>query len=503
MIGALFALGLILTAAVLVLGHRKQIEEIALTQLESQAASIEDQTVRLIDASDLVMHSLADTFSRFSKVPDDDRAAQILQERKTPMPFLRSISILDRRHAVLVSSNPGNRGVKHFSYHLPLPFDESAVRLGGLVGGFDLADATVPTREPKSANFLTLTRAFKTAEGIDSYLVAVIDLTYPVSQHHSTLEKQSGLAAVLSNQGQLIASTDAVSSTPGMSRSKHLIFSEMLLSSKRGVFIGQGLRGDHVAAAFRGLRRLPLVVVVEQSYDVIDVALNKLVRRVAVLTILACILIAALVAIGRRWLEDQEPDLGLAGGFGHVIELNLQRPSIDSVASGISGVELIPGSVMRNDLQGALRSVRRFVTVRAAGAGLPELVVGLLEIAAVEVFTNVVRHGKGLPADAALHVVTRVINGNFEIDVVHLGEPYAPKGEHIDADVSEFPEGGFGLLIMDAVCDRILYLRSNGLNIIRLTKSIKMSNLIQASNSFQVSKSIGVSNRVELAGPVS
>ncbi len=43
-----------------------------------------------------------------------------------------------------------------------------------------------------------------------------------------------------------------------------------------------------------------------------------------------------------------------------------------------------------------------------------------------------------------------------------------------------FPEGGFGLLIMDAACDRVQYLRSDGLNIIRLTKSIEMSNTNQA-----------------------
>ncbi len=61
----------------------------------------------------------------------------------------------------------------------------------------------------------------------------------------------------------------------------------------------------------------------------------------------------------------------------------------------MSGVEQIPVSVMRNDLQQALRSVRALVTTRAAGAGLPELVVGLLEMAAVEVFTNVARHRQG------------------------------------------------------------------------------------------------------------
>ncbi len=278
----LFVLVLFLTATAFVINLRKQLEDVALKQLESQAQGIEAQTVGLIATTELALRSLADTFSEFPKIPDDDRVAQILREQKMSTPFLRSISMLDRRHVVLASSNPVNRAAKNLSYHLHLPFDEPAVRLGGLVGGSDLADAKAPSRDPKSANFLTLTQEFKTATGVELYMVAVIDLTYPISGHHFRLEKQSGLAALLSTQGQLIASTDAVSATPGMSRSKHLIFSQSVFSRERGAFIGQGLRGDHVVAAVRGLGRLPLVVVVEQSYDSIDDALTRLMHWVAV-----------------------------------------------------------------------------------------------------------------------------------------------------------------------------------------------------------------------------
>ncbi|NDY93023.1 PAS domain S-box protein [Ideonella livida] len=118
---------------------------------------------------------------------------------------------------------------------------------------------------------------------------------------------------------------------------------------------------------------------------------------------------------------------------------------------------------------GALEGLRRAVQADARAAGLDEAGAGLLTVASVEGFTNVIRHAVNRPPDAPIELFTRARDGGLEVDLVSLGEafsPAPPRSPH--TDFSAFPEGGFGLNIIRQACDRVQYLHEAGVNTLRL-----------------------------------
>jgi PAS domain S-box-containing protein len=117
----------------------------------------------------------------------------------------------------------------------------------------------------------------------------------------------------------------------------------------------------------------------------------------------------------------------------------------------------------------SLRAVRDFVAANARVADLSEAEVGLLEVAIVEVFTNIIRHAGGLLSGAPTELVARSAPGRIELDLVYLGDPVdVPAAQ--EPDLSLFPEGGFGLSIIEAVCDQVHYLHQAGVNTVRIVK---------------------------------
>ncbi len=129
----------------------------------------------------------------------------------------------------------------------------------------------------------------------------------------------------------------------------------------------------------------------------------------------------------------------------------------------------------------SIHSLRHFVHAQASAAGLSVAAVGLIEIAAVEVFTNMVRHGGAASTHAPVTVESRVASGYFETDFIHRGDPFIPTDRVAVANrddpspLSELPEGGFGLQIINTVCDQVSYWRRDGENTIRLRKSLDLS----------------------------
>lgn len=120
----------------------------------------------------------------------------------------------------------------------------------------------------------------------------------------------------------------------------------------------------------------------------------------------------------------------------------------------------------------ALGRVREFVASHAGAAGLEEGACGLLEVACVEAFTNIVRHGQGLLDGAPLELLARREADSVVIELVHLGEPFTPPPYIPEPDFGDFPEGGFGLQIIRSGCDQSDYLHENGVTTIRLVKRL-------------------------------
>jgi len=119
----------------------------------------------------------------------------------------------------------------------------------------------------------------------------------------------------------------------------------------------------------------------------------------------------------------------------------------------------------------SLPAVRGFVAVHAKRAGLAEADCALLTVAVAEVFTNIVRHAQGMPADAQVILSAHCSTSMLVLQVQHPGEEFTPPEQLEDTDFAAFPEGGFGLTIIHKACDRVEYLHHRGINTVRLHRA--------------------------------
>jgi anti-sigma regulatory factor (Ser/Thr protein kinase) len=121
----------------------------------------------------------------------------------------------------------------------------------------------------------------------------------------------------------------------------------------------------------------------------------------------------------------------------------------------------------------SIRPFREFVTHQALQNGMSEADTAMFEVASVEVFTNIVRHAKGLMAGAPVEMLTSCVRHEFVLDVSYLGEAYTPPEELCETNFDVFPEGGFGLTIIRSACDRVEYLHHKGVNTVRMIRYIE------------------------------
>ena len=118
----------------------------------------------------------------------------------------------------------------------------------------------------------------------------------------------------------------------------------------------------------------------------------------------------------------------------------------------------------------SIRTLRQFISEEAGRAGLAEEETDMLVLASVEVFTNIVRHGQGLLTSAPLELVTEITPHEFVVELIHLGDEFTPPAEPMESNFAEFPEGGFGLTIIQKACDRVDYLHHGGVTTVRLVR---------------------------------
>jgi PAS domain S-box-containing protein len=134
-----------------------------------------------------------------------------------------------------------------------------------------------------------------------------------------------------------------------------------------------------------------------------------------------------------------------------------------------------PPSTARLELALSLTQIgrlRQFLTQEFGRTRLSADVSGLLLVAAVEAFTNVVRHGKGLLPGARAEVQVERSSDQVSINLIHCGDAFNPKDTRGNTDLSEYPEGGFGLQIIHGVCDEVRYDVCDGVNTLRMVKHI-------------------------------
>lgn len=114
----------------------------------------------------------------------------------------------------------------------------------------------------------------------------------------------------------------------------------------------------------------------------------------------------------------------------------------------------------------SVRVVREFVTAQAVI--LSEEVAGPLTVAAVEVMTNVIRHAQGLVPDAPVELIVEHTSAGLQLDFKYLGARFEPPSDAPETDFGTFPEGGFGLQIIQRASDQVDYLYNEGVNTVRM-----------------------------------
>jgi PAS domain S-box-containing protein len=114
----------------------------------------------------------------------------------------------------------------------------------------------------------------------------------------------------------------------------------------------------------------------------------------------------------------------------------------------------------------SLRQLRDFMTEICIR--LPEKKSNLLTVAAVEVVTNVIRHGRGLVLGAPIEIMAEQSTSGVLLDFKYLGERFEPPSDSAETDFTAFPEGGFGLQIIRQASDQMEYDYHEGVNTLRL-----------------------------------
>jgi anti-sigma regulatory factor (Ser/Thr protein kinase) len=82
--------------------------------------------------------------------------------------------------------------------------------------------------------------------------------------------------------------------------------------------------------------------------------------------------------------------------------------------------------------------------------------------------TNVIRHAEGLVPGAPIALVIEDLENSVVVELMYLGEQYEPPREALESDFAAFPEGGFGLYIIQAVSKNTDYLHHEGVNTVRM-----------------------------------
>jgi PAS domain S-box-containing protein len=282
------------------------------------------RTFDTIDISLTALAEAADTEVRADRVAE---AGPSLIQAQLPLPFLRSLSVMDGAGVVLASSVAANVGVVVDLGRVPLPQEGLVDRLGGSVAGRDLADAQPreATRgSPASARtFIPLVRRIGDEGAEPLYIVAVLNPEFFSSDFDLVLADATRHAGLFSMDGTMLAGSAALRTQPGQRVVGNAFFEHYLPARESGSMVAPGIDGARVVTAFRLLRTLPVVVVVERGHDEIVASVRRL-ATVAVGALAALWLaIGLMTALARRSLRGHEEASAALEAAGRALEAQL------------------------------------------------------------------------------------------------------------------------------------------------------------------------------------
>jgi signal transduction histidine kinase len=246
---------------------------------ELYARVLEDHANRTLDTAEVAMRALAESVGDSGY---DASAALFLRSAVQSLAFVRSASVLDAEGRVRLSSNPANVGVVLPLRRLGVQDGQLQRPVGDPQRGRDLSELV----EPPAANprwLIPYTRVLLDGEGRPSrYLVFTLNPDFFSNAYDLTVgDADRRSAALIDYDGVLIAASSGIERAPGSSHAATPLFNAQSRDRQSGEFQGQGIDGREALVAFRAARRAPWWVVVERPMRVVQAAMTKTRRWVA------------------------------------------------------------------------------------------------------------------------------------------------------------------------------------------------------------------------------
>jgi PAS domain S-box-containing protein len=374
-IAALIVVLVIVTIATsFVVLQRKAMETSALERVDLYSHVIQDHVERTLGTADVAMRALSENLlDRLDDLEDPGGAERLLAGSLVALPYLRSLSLLDIKGRVLVSTQAENLQLDVPVARWAIAADATRTILGPYEHGRDLADLATGSNAVL-VSFVPLVRQLSDRHGRHLLLVATLNLDYFATQNQLLLGDEVLQAALFAYDGRLLVATDRIAAEPGQRPRNLRIFDELLPKTEHQRLLGSGVDGNGVAMAFRTLRQWPVVVVVEMPQSEITAALRSVISGTAVVAVVTLLLLGVVGAVALRSLRRHElvsSELRIA----HEAVVTSETRKWAILKTAVDGIISVDAQGHIVDFNPAAEKMfgRRFVDV--AGRAMHELII--------------------------------------------------------------------------------------------------------------------------------
>lgn len=270
-VGILVAAGILSATTWVALNDRKSAVEAEQGKAELLARVLVEQTSRSIETGYLALASLTESPVLNAAVVDRTKGETALSQALLGIPFFRSLAILDSRGQVIASSVRGESGMPIDMTRLGPMAKEGRDSLGPYIVGRSIAilrtDMVTPP-PPAGIGFIPLMRGYSNGQGKAMVLVGLLNPDSFSNLQKLSIGEEKFHSMLLSYTGQVLAASRQGDPAGGEQLNGLPVFQDYLPAREHASYVGGGLDPGRQIVAFRVSRTLPLVVMVEESYDV-------------------------------------------------------------------------------------------------------------------------------------------------------------------------------------------------------------------------------------------
>jgi len=307
-VAGLIALLLAALAGGFVLYEAGELRENQLAQVAFHTRALEDLTDSVLSSTELLMRALTAPIERRDRPMEPARLSALFEDSLRGRPYLRSVSLLSASGRVLASSNADNLSASVHPAQLGAAASASdhLARLGKLSSGRDLMDLGKTSNVADAVVLALPMVAHAEYNEEPALLVALLNPDLFATQYERMLDGTHHQALLLTLEADIVAATSGIGKGPGHSLDTLPAFSQYLPQKEFGQMIGPGADGTQVLSAFRAVRHWPVVVMVEQPYEVLLEDMRHIGGWAAAFLIVSWLLLGGGTWVARRALLRDE-----------------------------------------------------------------------------------------------------------------------------------------------------------------------------------------------------